>query len=105
MSAQTRSGMPPLLDNGTIAALKDALFGQNNGEQRTMQFSRLAKVEFPKFDGADVRGWMFRCEEFFAIEQTADEDVFLKRLRFIPMMGPLAEIQEVKANGKVYKRN
>ncbi|GJW13110.1 retrotransposable element Tf2 [Tanacetum coccineum] len=101
MSAQTRSGMPPLLDNGTIAALKDALFGlmreemerfwqeksnsqnvdpnggvmlrQNNGEQRTMQFSRLAKVEFPKFDGADVRGWMFRCEEFFAIEQTADE--------------------------------
>ncbi|GKF93965.1 hypothetical protein Tco_0283665 [Tanacetum coccineum] len=46
---------------------------QNNGDQRTMLFSRLAKVEFLKFGGDDVRGWMFRCEQIFTIEQTADE--------------------------------
>ncbi|GKF81814.1 hypothetical protein Tco_0240416, partial [Tanacetum coccineum] len=31
------------------------------------QYSRLTKVEFPKFSGDDVRGWIFRREQFFLI--------------------------------------
>ncbi|GKA55268.1 gypsy/ty3 retroelement polyprotein [Tanacetum coccineum] len=101
MPAQTRSGISPVLEDSNMTAMRESLLvsmreemerfwqaksnsqnensnggmmqRQNNGDQRTMQFSRLAKVEFPKFGGEDVRGWMFRCEQFFAIEQTADE--------------------------------
>ncbi|GKB26510.1 hypothetical protein Tco_0865911 [Tanacetum coccineum] len=39
-----------------------------------MQFSRVIKIEFPKFGGKDVRGWMFRCEQFFPIDNIADEE-------------------------------
>ena len=35
---------------------------ENNGQNG--QFSRLAKVEFPRFSGDDVRGWMFRCDNW-----------------------------------------
>ncbi|GJR15631.1 RNA-directed DNA polymerase like protein [Tanacetum coccineum] len=32
------------------------------------------KVEFLKFQGDDVRGWAFRCEQFFSIDNTPNED-------------------------------
>ncbi|PKA61698.1 putative mitochondrial protein [Apostasia shenzhenica] len=35
--------------------------------------TRLAKVELPKFSGQDVRGWVFRCEHFFEIDNTPPE--------------------------------
>ncbi|GKA83072.1 gypsy/ty3 retroelement polyprotein [Tanacetum coccineum] len=126
MPAQTRSGMPPVLEDSTMAAIREALL---------VQFSRLAKVEFLKFSGENVRGWMFRCEEFFAIEQTADEgkislisihlyDIALMRHRqYVRFMGntltwpmyrdailkrfglayddPLAEIKNLKQTGSV----
>ncbi|GJX24441.1 sodium/hydrogen exchanger 6 [Tanacetum coccineum] len=38
------------------------------------QFSRLAKVEFPKFFGEDVLGWIFKCDQFFLIDNTTEED-------------------------------
>ncbi|MFS8011818.1 hypothetical protein Hanom_Chr14g01313541 [Helianthus anomalus] len=27
--------------------------------------NRLTKVEFPKFNGDDVEGWLYKCEHFF----------------------------------------
>ncbi|GJT52264.1 retrotransposon-related protein [Tanacetum coccineum] len=33
------------------------------------QFTRMTKVEFPKFSGDDVKGWIFRCEQFFSIDE------------------------------------
>jgi len=30
----------------------------------------MAKVEFPRFDGKDVRGWIYRCEQFFEVDET-----------------------------------
>ncbi|GKC09138.1 putative mitochondrial protein, partial [Tanacetum coccineum] len=44
----------------------------NRGPQ--LNHSRMAKIEFPKFSGDDVKGWMFRCEQFFLLEQTLDLD-------------------------------
>ena len=39
-----------------------------------MQHSRVAKIDFPKFSGDDVRGWLFRCEQLFLIDQVAEID-------------------------------
>ncbi|PKA64689.1 putative mitochondrial protein [Apostasia shenzhenica] len=36
-------------------------------------FTRLPKIEFPKFSGENVMGWVFRCEQFFEISQTPNE--------------------------------
>ncbi|PKA53356.1 RNA-directed DNA polymerase like [Apostasia shenzhenica] len=35
--------------------------------------SRLPKLEFPKFNGDDVKGWLFRAERFFRLAGTAAE--------------------------------
>nr|GEU90345.1 retrotransposable element Tf2 [Tanacetum cinerariifolium] len=45
----------------------------NQGRQDN-QFGRLVKVEFPKFQGDDVRGWAFRCDQFFSMDNTPNEE-------------------------------
>ncbi|GKB19996.1 hypothetical protein Tco_0853919 [Tanacetum coccineum] len=45
-----------------------------NGGEGTSRFSRLGKLEFPKFHGDDVQGWMFRVKQFFAIDNVDEED-------------------------------
>ncbi|GJT91568.1 gypsy/ty3 retroelement polyprotein [Tanacetum coccineum] len=43
--------------------------GSGNGRnQNQNQFTRMTKVEFPKFSWDDVKGWIFRCEQFFSID-------------------------------------
>ncbi|GJS08482.1 hypothetical protein Tco_0365278 [Tanacetum coccineum] len=44
----------------------------NKGPQ--LNHSRLAKIEFPKFSGDDVKGWVFRCDQFFVRKQTPEMD-------------------------------
>ncbi|GJZ09110.1 putative mitochondrial protein [Tanacetum coccineum] len=41
----------------------------NGRNQNQQQFTRMTKVEFPKFLGDDVKGWIFRCEQFFSIDE------------------------------------
>ncbi|GJR67626.1 putative reverse transcriptase domain-containing protein [Tanacetum coccineum] len=45
----------------------------NQGRQAN-QFGRLAKVEFLKFQEDVVRGWVFRCDQFFSIDNTSNEE-------------------------------
>nr|GEV27080.1 hypothetical protein [Tanacetum cinerariifolium] len=45
----------------------------NQGRQAN-QFRRLAKVKFPKFQGDDVRVWVFKCDQFFSIDNTPNEE-------------------------------
>ena len=72
----------------------------NLGMGRTAnQFSRLAKVEFPKFHGSNVRDWAFRCEQFFLIDNTPevekvkiasvhlDEKALLWHRQFVRLVG------------------
>ncbi|XP_076894434.1 uncharacterized protein LOC143628920 [Bidens hawaiensis] len=33
---------------------------------------RVGKVDFPKFNGENVEGWIHRCEHFFIIDETPD---------------------------------
>ncbi|GJY63672.1 retrotransposon-related protein [Tanacetum coccineum] len=55
---------------GIAASLAQLLVQQqyaNRGDGNS-RFSRLGKMEFPKFHGEDVKGWMFRVKQFFAID-------------------------------------
>nr|GEX86122.1 reverse transcriptase [Tanacetum cinerariifolium] len=38
-----------------------------------MQFTRVTKIEFPKFECDDVKGWMYKYEQFFKVNNVADE--------------------------------
>ncbi|GJS18308.1 putative mitochondrial protein [Tanacetum coccineum] len=44
----------------------------DNGQQSP--YTRLAKLEFPKFSGDDVKGWVFRCEQFFILDQVIEAE-------------------------------
>ena len=46
---------------------------QDDHHRQNTQFTRVTKLEFPKFGGDDVRGWMFRCEQFFRVDNVPDE--------------------------------
>ena len=53
-------------------------FGFSNGVGRTstqsmMQYGRMSKIDFPKFNGEDVKGWVFRCRQFFRIDNVPEE--------------------------------
>ena len=34
--------------------------------------SRLTRVEFPKFWGEDVQGWIYKCEQFFEVDNVEE---------------------------------
>lgn len=36
-------------------------------------FTRQSKVYFPHFNGEDLNGWLFRCTQFFDIDNTPQE--------------------------------
>ncbi|GKE44646.1 hypothetical protein Tco_1471930 [Tanacetum coccineum] len=42
----------------------------------TSSFTRLGKLEFPKFFGDDVKGWLYRVKQFFAVP------MFMRKRRF-----------------------
>ncbi|GJZ05333.1 retrotransposon-related protein [Tanacetum coccineum] len=67
-------------------------------------FSRLGKLEFPKFHGDDVQGWMFRMKQFFAIDNVHEDKVkinlykegIMKRFGSVNE-DPMAELQNLSA--------
>ncbi|GJV35473.1 putative mitochondrial protein [Tanacetum coccineum] len=87
------------IQRGMEAMLTQIANGGGNRQQT--QYSRMTKVEFLKFSGDDVRGWIFRCEQFFLID-TIPEDQ--KRFRTV-FDDPMAEIKNVKytSNAKEYQ--
>ena len=34
--------------------------------------SRLSRIDFPRFDGEEVQGWVYKCEQFFEVDNTAE---------------------------------
>jgi len=49
-------------------------------------YSRMSKVEFPRLDGRDVQGWIYRCEQFFVVDETP--------------LGPRVKIAAIHLEGK-----
>jgi len=50
-----------------VTIVESRCSNSNNGN---FNFSRLSRVDFPRFDGEDVQGWVYRCEQFFEVEGT-----------------------------------
>ncbi|GKB70100.1 hypothetical protein Tco_0931512 [Tanacetum coccineum] len=46
----------------------------NNNGEGTSRFSRMSKLEFPKFYGDDVQGWMFKVKQFFSRDNIPEGD-------------------------------
>ncbi|GJY09808.1 reverse transcriptase [Tanacetum coccineum] len=85
-----------VLDDETKRFLAETIAGMVEGSLATMQRSmkemtnnitalslqnqnmetRLTKIEFPKFSGDDVKGWVYRCDQFFLVEQTPEMDKY-----------------------------
>ncbi|XP_074265326.1 uncharacterized protein LOC141587757 [Silene latifolia] len=53
------------------------LNNNNGGQQFNSSFARFSKIEFPRFNGEDVQGWVYRCEQFFEVDST-NEDLKVK---------------------------
>ncbi|GJY36863.1 hypothetical protein Tco_0422241 [Tanacetum coccineum] len=53
--------------NTTISNLMVANQYNNRGEGSS-RFSRMSKLDFPKFSDDDVKGWMFRIKQFFTLD-------------------------------------
>jgi hypothetical protein len=48
--------------------------GGNQLEYHRGRFNnRFCKLEFPKFNGEDVDGWIYRVEQFFAVDDTPEQ--------------------------------
>ncbi|GJV03303.1 gypsy/ty3 retroelement polyprotein [Tanacetum coccineum] len=74
MAVSTRStindGDPSTEDPTRLAEMRN-LDGDMRGNS---QFSIVTKIEFPKFGGEDVRGWLFKCEQFFKVDNIAENN-------------------------------
>ena len=57
--------------NQLMAQVQQEVQPGNNGQVRGGYFStRQTKVDFSRFNGKDLHGWMYRCEQFFDIDGT-----------------------------------
>ncbi|XP_071694493.1 uncharacterized protein [Rutidosis leptorrhynchoides] len=48
--------------------------GKGVSRKGSLQLTRITKLEFPKFDGEDVKGWIYRCNQFFFVDGIEDEE-------------------------------
>ena len=47
-----------------------AMVGGNQAN-RVQGYGRLTKLEFPKFSGDNVKDWLYRCNQFFQLDNVA----------------------------------
>nr|GEV87890.1 hypothetical protein [Tanacetum cinerariifolium] len=65
-----------------INKLKSGEGTSNKGGGGTNQYERLTKLEFPKFNGEDVQGWLYVIHQFFLLDNIDDD---AQRIRLVPM--------------------
>lgn len=44
-----------------------------HGSSSYQASTRLSRLEFPRFNGDNFRGWLLRCEQFFEVDNTPSE--------------------------------
>jgi len=47
--------------------------------------TRLARIDFPRFNGESVNQWIYQCENYFLIDNTPDE--FKVKLAIVHLEG------------------
>ncbi|XP_074342267.1 uncharacterized protein LOC141679753 [Apium graveolens] len=45
---------------------------EDRGNKDVSYAARMTRVDFPKFDGTDLRSWLFKCNQFFQLDETSD---------------------------------
>ncbi|XP_076957283.1 uncharacterized protein LOC143632734 [Bidens hawaiensis] len=67
----------------TGGAASSSSGSQFGGDQR---LSRYGRIDFPKFEGEDVEGWLYKCDHFFEMDRTPNQ---LKlRIAVVNLEGP-----------------
>nr|GEY05176.1 reverse transcriptase [Tanacetum cinerariifolium] len=83
-------------------------FNTNGADSGNNTSLRIGKIEFPKFSGVDVEGWVYRCEHFFAMDETP-EGMKLRSIsaRFSNVMfeDPLEELASLNQTGTLHDLN
>ena len=64
---------PDLNRSDQISMGKPPAEGDRAQTQQNGLITRLSKVGFPPFDGSGLRGWLYRCEQFFSLDGTLPE--------------------------------
>ena len=84
MQQRFDSGEGPSQRSGVSGAQNGILGGQmgQHNQNNGGQYGRLSKIEFPKFDGEDVQGWLYRVKRFFEMDQIMDDD---QKIRLVSM--------------------
>nr|GFA11056.1 WD40/YVTN repeat-like-containing domain, ancestral coatomer element 1, Sec16/Sec31 [Tanacetum cinerariifolium] len=73
-----REAVTVTIQNAIVVALSgpagDVMRRNDEGTSmgRQPQFTRMTKIEFSKFGGDDVRGWLYKCKQFFEIDHVSD---------------------------------
>ncbi|XP_022030328.1 uncharacterized protein LOC110931233 [Helianthus annuus] len=67
----------------TLTTLTEKLLNKDGGDDdmvitnaksnRPHMNTRFCNLEFPKFDGSDVDGWIYRAEHFFMVDETPED--------------------------------
>nr|CAD1823577.1 unnamed protein product [Ananas comosus var. bracteatus] len=70
-------GLQASLFGGTSRDAPSKPRAEGNNPIKSQLSSRFTKVEFPRFNGMDLKGWVYRCEQFFEIDGT-EEDAKVK---------------------------
>lgn len=47
--------------------------GDGGGKGNFQLSTRLTKVDFHRFDGDDFKSWLYRCEQYFSLDEVNDE--------------------------------
>jgi hypothetical protein len=60
-------------DDGS-SSHKNKSHGGNRDDGRQQPYStRISKVDFPRFDGKRMKEWLYKCDQFFALDVTPEE--------------------------------
>ncbi|GKB90318.1 hypothetical protein Tco_0962590 [Tanacetum coccineum] len=72
---EAMNNMMTQLVNAELEALKNGERTSTNrgSHMNNTHYGRMTKIEFPRFNGDDVKGWMYRCKQFFKIDGIEEE--------------------------------
>ncbi|KAD4177974.1 hypothetical protein E3N88_26565 [Mikania micrantha] len=65
-----QTGMTTLVTQ--LAEINNRLRNDRNGGFQDQRLVRTGRLDFPKFNGDEVEGWIIRCNHFFMIDRTSD---------------------------------
>ncbi|GJS74588.1 retrotransposable element Tf2 [Tanacetum coccineum] len=79
---ETVTALEGRMNSGEGTSHRREQLGGQNGGNNSGTYGRLIKVEFPKFEGEDVIGWLYRVNKFFEMDQIGDD---AQKLRLVSM--------------------